>query len=296
MKRRNIAALAACLMMAAAGVNAQSEIIHEERSLYRDIVVTQDGDRRCMQFDVRYAAMNQSCMDLGDRQRLVFDYAQMSFAGLLINPEPRRVLIAGLGGGSIPSLMHEEFPDTGIDVVEVDPAVVRVAKEYFDFRETERMEVHEADARVFIKRAGLRDESYDYILLDAFSEEYIPEHLLTREFLQEVKQLLTDDGVLVANTFATSRLYDHESETYRDVFGEFYNFQRAGTGNRIIVATKGELPSRGELRGPARELHDRLEPFGVRLMEYPARLSTEPDWDTSARVLTDQYSPANLLN
>ena len=53
--------------------SGQSEVIHEERSLYRNIVVTQDGDMRCMQFDARYANMNQSCMDLEDPRRLVFD-------------------------------------------------------------------------------------------------------------------------------------------------------------------------------------------------------------------------------
>lgn len=284
------------LMMTMSQTYAQREIIHEERSQYRDVVVTEFNNQRCMLFNVHRGDMNQTCMDLRDPRRLVFSYTKMSFAGLLLNPHPRRILVAGLGGGTIPMAMRELFPDATIDVLEVDPAVVTVAHEFFDFREDDAMTAHVVDARVFIKRAGLRGEQYDYIVLDAFSGEYIPEHLLSREFLEEVRAILTDDGVVVANTFSSSRLYDYESVTYQAVFGEFYNFKLPGSGNRLILATKTELPSPGDLRSPARALYEALEPYGVNLMEYPPRLTTRPDWDTSTRILTDQYSPANLLN
>jgi spermidine synthase len=276
--------------------HAQREIIHEERSQYRDVMVTEFNNQRCMLFNVHRGDMNQTCVDLRDPKRLVFNYTKMSFAGLLLNPDPRRILVAGLGGGTIPMAMRDLFPAATIDVLEVDQAVLNVAQEFFDFREDDAMQAHVVDARVFIKRAGLRGEQYDYIVLDAFSDEYIPEHLLSKEFLEEVRAILTPDGVVVANTFSSSRLYDYESVTYQAVFGEFYNFKLPGSGNRLILATKSELPSPGDLRAPARELYDALEPYGVNLLEYPPRLTTRPDWDTSTRVLTDQYSPANLLN
>ncbi len=277
--------------------SAQRNVVHEERSQYRDIVVTEFNGQRCMLFNVVRGDMNQTCMDLSDPERLIFTYTKMSFAGLLFNPQPERILIAGLGGGTIPMTLRELYPDAEMDVVEIDPAVVTVAKDWFNYQEDDKHEVHVVDARVFIKRAGLRGEKYDFIMLDAFSGEYIPEHLLSREFLQEVKTLLTDDGILVANTFSSSRLYDHESVTYRDVFGPFYNFKLPDSGNRIILATPGDtLPHVGDLRAPARDLYDRLEPYGINILEFPPRLSDEPDWDTEARVLTDQYSPANLLN
>lgn len=285
------------LVLSTQQVSAQRNIIHEERSQYRDIVVTEFNGQRCMLFNVVRGDMNQTCMDLSDPDRLIFTYTKMSFAGLLFNPEPRRILIAGLGGGTIPMLLRDLYPEAEIDVVEIDPAVVKVAKEWFNYEEDANHEIHVVDARVFIKRAGLQGETYDFIMLDAFSGEYIPEHLLSREFLQEVKALLTDDGILVANTFSGSRLYDHESVTYADVFGKFYNFKLPESGNRIILATPGEsLPHPGDLRAPARELYDQLEPYGINILEFPPRLSDEPDWDTDARILTDQYSPANLLN
>ena len=272
-----------------------AEAIHEERSKYRDITVTQVGDRRCLLFNVHRGDRNQTCMMVDDRDLLVFDYTRMSFSGLLLKPDPEDILVIGLGGGSIPMTFADLFPNAKIDVVEIDEAVVRVAEEYFYYSDTDNMTVYVDDGRPFIKRAGIRGQKYDYIVLDAFSGDYIPEHMLTREFLEEVKAIMTEDGVLVANTFSTSRLYDHESVTYQRAFGEFYNFKLPTSGNRIIIAQLDALPPRGEMVEESRRIAPSLEKYGVRLTEYPRRLTTRVDWDMSRSELTDQYSPGNLL-
>ncbi|HAG70629.1 MAG TPA: spermidine synthase [Gammaproteobacteria bacterium] len=283
------------LLLFSFSVTASAETIHEERSKYRDIAVTQNGDRRCLLFNVHRGDRNQTCLYVSEPDRLVFDYTKMSFAGLLLKPAPEKILIIGLGGGSLPLTFNDLFPDAQIDTIEIDDAVVRVAKQFFFFEENENMKVYVDDGRPFIKRASIRKQKYDYIVLDAFSGDYIPEHMLTQEFLEEVKSIMTDDGVLVANTFSTSRLYDHESVTYQRVFGEFYNFRLPTSGNRIIIAQLGELPSQNELIAVAEQLKARMVKYGVSLDEYPRRLSTRVDWDMSRRVLTDQYSPGNLL-
>ena len=269
--------------------------IHEERSKYRDITVTEVGNRRCLLFNVHRGDRNQTCVLVNDKQRLVFDYTRMSFAGLLLNDRPERILVIGLGGGSIPMTFSELFPDARIDVVEIDEAVARVAERFFFFEATENMSVLIDDGRPFIKRAGIRQEKYDYIVLDAFSGDYIPEHMLTREFLDEVRNIMRPGSVLVANTFSTSRLYDHESVTYQRAFNEFFNFKLPSSGNRIIIAQLEPLPSRKKLVAKARSLADRLKKYGIPILRYPSRLSTRVDWDMSRRQLTDQYAPANLL-
>jgi spermidine synthase len=130
-------------------------------------------------------------------------------------------------------------------------------------------------------------------MLDAFDHEYIPEHLLTREFLQEVASLLTAQGVLAANTFSSSRLYDHESVTYAAVFGSFYNLRQ---DNRVILATKGPLPTMATIQRNAARFEKAYESFTIDVDRMVRMFSTKVDWNTQARVLTDQYSPANLLN
>ena len=118
---------------------------------------------------------------------------------------------------------------------------------------------------------------------------------MTKEFLNDVKALLTPDGIVVANTFASSRLYDHESVTYTEVFGQFMNLKMPGSGNRVVVAGKNELPSQELLRAQADYLKPRLDLYGVDLPLLVPYISRTADWNTSARSLTDQYAPANLL-
>ncbi|MCB1693609.1 MAG: hypothetical protein KDI19_12650, partial [Pseudomonadales bacterium] len=108
-----------------------AEDIHREKSLYRNIVVREAGNRRCLVFAVKRGDRNQTCIDMDHPRRLVFAYVRMSLAGLLLDPQPRHILVVGLGGGSIPMTLSELYPEARIDVVEIDEAVERVAKEYF---------------------------------------------------------------------------------------------------------------------------------------------------------------------
>lgn len=274
---------------------AQAKVIHRERSLYSTILVDQRGSTLCLQFSIRSDQRNQSCVDQKNPKKLVFGYAKMMLSSLLLQPDPHDILIIGLGGGTLPTTLHELYPNARIDVVEIDPAVKTVAETYFNFTASEQVVVFLQDARVFTKRALIRDESYDLIMLDAFNGDYIPEHLMTREYVEESRQLLRAGGVLVANTFSISKLYDHESETYRAVFGEFYNVTTNDSANRIIIARNEPLPDGLEFAAIARQLAPALRPYDLRIVDFPRRFSKKRNWDESARVLTDQYSPANLL-
>ena len=271
--------------------------IHQERSLYRNIIVTEDSQRRCMRFTItRRQGQNQSCQFLRKPQELVFPYAKMVLSSLLVQDNPQRILIVGLGGGTLPEVYHALFPQAEIISSEIDEAVVRVAREYFDFEENDRVKVDVSDARVYIKRAGLRSEKFDLVILDAFNGEYIPEHLMTKEFLEEVRALLPENGMVVANTFSTSRLFDAESVTYEQVFGEIFSISMSGTGNRVIIATRQPLPDREVLASRVPQWRDRLRDFGMDLADYPPHMKKDATWNQDERPLTDQYAPANLLN
>jgi spermidine synthase len=275
--------------------DAQGRIVHRERSLYSTILIDQQGSLVCLQFSIRTDQRNQSCMDQRRPNEMVFSYTRMMMTGLLLRPSPERILMIGLGGGTLPTALAELYPDTEIDVVEIDPAVVRVAGEFFGYVPSANTTVFTQDGRVFIKRAALRGDTYDLIMLDAFNGDYIPEHLMTREFLQETRSLLTPGGAVVANTFSISQLYHHESTTYTAVFGRFYNLKTGESANRIILAANGPLPDPTIMEQRAADLAPRVRKYGISLSDHVKGLETRPDWDTSARVLTDQYAPANLL-
>jgi spermidine synthase len=283
------------LLLFAAGVAAADnmKLLHSERSLYREVLVYESGSVRCICF-TRYCRIGrQTCQDVKHPDRIVMNYPQMMLGALFVKPEPRSVLIIGLGGGTIPRALQEVIPEARIDVVEIDPAVVSVARRYFDLGESSKLNVIEADGRVHVKRALRGQQRYDLIMLDAFDHEYIPEHLLTREFLTEVKSLLAPGGVLAANTFSSSRLYDHESTTYAAVFPQFFNLKRE---NRVIIASNGPLPDDAQLRANSAKFQKAFDSFGFSANKLLGLFSRKQDWERDARVLTDQYSPANLLN
>lgn len=288
--------VALILSCAAAATHAAPKVIYTKPSLYRNITVTDDGKRICMQFASRGTYFSQQSCQYKDRpDELVFDYARLSFVGLLPHPDPQRILVVGLGGGSIPKAFNQLYPEAKIDVVEIDPAVVDVAEKYFDFKESDNVNVIVKDARVFVKQAGIMGREYDYIMLDAFNGDYIPEHLMTREWLEENKRILADDGVLVANTFSVSQLYHNESVTYEAAFGWMRNV-KLDSGNRIILTGNIDPVSRLELQAMAGKMDaERFEPYGFTPAWIAGNVHDDIDWKRDAQVLTDQYAPVNLL-
>ena len=272
-----------------------AEVIHEEPSLYGKILVTREAGILCMKFAGRSERRRQSCINERAPQTMALHYTRMMMASLLLAPEPERILVTGLGGGTLPKALAALLPDARIDVVEIDPAVLSVANRFFDFQAGGNTNVFVQDARVFTRRALRDGNRYGLILLDTFDGDYIPEHLMTLEYLHQARQLLAPGGVLAANTFAISRLYDHESETYYRAFGPFFNFTMPDSGNRIILASTAPLPDNRTLNQAARSWRQRLAPYGVPVTRYPRRFDRAQNWNRDRRPLTDQYSPANVL-
>jgi len=244
-------------------------------------------------FRARRGMGRESCKDMANPKEFVFEYASMMLGSLFLNPSPKRILIIGLGGGTLPEALQEMLPDATIHTVEIDPAVEQIAYDYFDYVPGPNTENFISDGRVFVKRAMSAPEKYDLVMLDAFEADYIPEHMLTRDFLEEVTQVMTPDGVLAANTFSRSALYDYESVTYQAVFGEFYNLKYA---NRIVLAKRGGLPSMDVVRENARIWDAELRSRDANPDFVLPIMLTRVDWNTSVPILTDQYSPSNILN
>jgi spermidine synthase len=275
---------------------ATARVLHQERSLYQNVLVIERFGEVCLQFTVRSDLRNQSCMKIDRPREMVFTYTRMMLGALLLRDDPGSILVVGLGGGTLTMALQDLFPEAHIDAVEIDPAVVRVAERFFQFKAGPHTKVHTQDARVFGRRMAAKRQHYDLILLDAYNGEYIPEHLLTAEYLTETKNLLAPGGILAANTFAISDLYDHESTTYTHVFGTFLNFRLSESANRVIMASNAPFVDTAFRRSRAAALGDRTKVFGVNLASFVRHLDGRQDWNPEARILTDQYSPANLLN
>lgn len=276
-------ALATMLMLELEIVQA-ADVIHTEPSQFSPIVVYEKRGERCMNFGSVHAPGRQTCIDLQEPDKMVFAYTRMMMGALLLAPEPRRILIIGLGGGTLSRALHRSLPAARIDNVDIDPAVVKVAERYFGFEPSAEQRVFVEDGRKFVEDALREQRQYDLIMLDAFGVDYIPQHLMSREFLQMVHDILAPDGVLAANTFAGSRLYAQESATYRAVFGPYFNLR---SGNRVILAKRGGLPGPEALQAAAHRLTPVLAPFGVEPLALLGQFSTDQDWPADTPVIAD---------
>lgn len=194
--------------------------IYSGRGMFGEIYIYDDANGfRTMEFE--RGAARHSLVRLGDPLHLEFEYSRIALIGLALSRQPpQRILVVGLGGGSLPVFLHRAYPEVQIDVVEIDPEVVRVAKRYFDVTEDARLRLHVADGRRFIEQSAAA--SYDIVMLDAFGAREVPAHLSTQEFLRSVRRVLRPDGVSVSNLWgpnANPRYFDMVA-THQTVFDE----------------------------------------------------------------------------
>ncbi|HYT85886.1 MAG TPA: fused MFS/spermidine synthase [Burkholderiales bacterium] len=178
----------------------------------------------------------QSVVKPGDPDHLELPYARVAIAGLALCEEPRRILVVGLGGATLPMFLRRHYPSAAIDVAEIDPEVVDVAKKFFGFREDERMWVHIGDGRRFIE--NVPQPYYDIIYLDAYGAHDVPAHLTTQEFLRAVRRAVMPSGVAIGNVWRppSNPLHDSMIRTYQEVFDELFILDVPGDVNNILLA------------------------------------------------------------
>jgi len=141
----------------------------------------------------------QSCMSLADPDDLVLDYTRAMMGALLFNPEPRRVLMIGLGGGAMVKYLYRHVPQAALTVVEISQAVIDLRHDFLIPPDDERLQTICADGAVFLVKPPQR---YDLILVDGFHGEGIAEALCSRSFYNHCRKALTPEGLLVANVHA----------------------------------------------------------------------------------------------
>jgi spermidine synthase len=279
---------------------ARTKILFEKDSFYHHIRVEEDEEARYLYFDHTL----QSAMNLDNPASLRLLYTRFASLGLALTPDARKALMIGLGAGSIPKKYHREFPDMEIDVAEIDPEVIQVAKRYFFFQEGRNLRAHAQDGRLFLARTPHR---YDLILLDAYYAATIPFHLTTREFFRAADQKLTENGVLVINIIAAvtgrrSKIARSLTKTLREIFPQIYIFLTLGadgkdadTKQNVII-----LASKNQQRSGIDEIVKRSAVLGRDL--FPERLEDitnsyyeAPLADDNVPVLTDDYAPTDSL-
>lgn len=178
----------------------------------------------------------QSVIRPGDPLHLELPYTRVATIGLALIPPDARILYVGLGGGAMPMHAHRVLPRASIDVVEIDPLIVDLAQSYFGFRPDSLLRVHTADGRAFIE--GAAPETWDLIVLDAFSDDAIPHALATREFLATVHSRLALSGIVLSNLWTANDAYSSMLATYRSVFTDVHLLHIPDRRQAILITAR----------------------------------------------------------
>jgi len=265
-------------------------IAHVETE-YNDIFITKRQNQLVMSFQVKGWDYTESITNLADADDLPLRYAQVMTVAAIYPEMPKRILMLGLGGGSISTYLGRFLPEATITTVEVDPGVIQAAKTYFGLRESERMRYASGDGRVFLTRSG---ELYDLILLDAYRGGYVPFHLLTREFYTLVKQRLAPGGAAAFNVHDGNKLYPSTIRTLAEVFPGLDLFP-TGIGEVIAVATAAPV-DRDTLARRAESLQQR---YGTRFplpQLLQRRLDQRQAQAAGGDLITDDFAPADVYD
>jgi len=291
--RRYIAAIGAVIALLAPAALGQGSrtLLESKESLYNNIYVYQETPYISMTFGHNRAIYTESVYNTNDDRDLPVAYTQYMTESLAYPKQIKAVVEIGFGGGRTAWYLHRFMPGVQITSVELDPAVVQLARKYFGIKDEPNFQVVNRDGRLFLADTK---ERYDIILIDAYRGPFVPFHLLTKEFYQLVKDRLAEGGVMAQNVEPTTMLFDAAVKTMREVFSntDFY----AASGNVVGIAYDGPQKTAEELGKIAAERQAALNLRYDLNQMLKARQEFAADMiDGKAKVLTDDFAPVESL-
>lgn len=294
-RSRDVVVSSGFAVLALSGLAVGAGTPCDVESTYFCAVVRTDPDRpsgRTLLLD----DLRNSYVDLDDPTHLEFSYSQIVgdvIEAVAPGTTPVRAAHIGGGGFTMPRYLAATRPGSTSVVFELDPSVVELAEDRLGLVLSPELRAVTGDARVHLR--DLATGSIDLVIGDAFGGEAVPWHLTTREFVEEIHDVLAPGGVYVLN------LIDHggldfaraEAATLRDVFAHVAVIAPLARlqgdtngGNFVLVASDAPLP----------------------VAEIAARNAGRGDDDTvwssdadlgrfvdHAVVLTDEYAPVDQL-
>jgi predicted membrane-bound spermidine synthase len=216
-------------------------LVEEKESAYNYIQVVKEG--------TRYELM----LNEGHAIHSIYDTDQLLTGGpwdyWLIAPyfnknfAPSDMKGMAMIGSAAGTAMHQYdvvYPGVPVDGVEIDPEIVDIGNKYFGMSTLKNATTHEEDGRTYLQTDG-KNKKWTVIGIDAYRQPYIPFHLTTQEFFQEVSSHLEDNGVAMINagrTQSDTRLVDALANTMRTVFPNVYVIDVPTMANSMVIATK----------------------------------------------------------
>lgn len=222
----------------------------------RSVTIAEEGGVRSLHIG---GLAIQSAMRMSAPGQLELHYTRAMMGFLLFHPEPRHVLMIGLGGGSIAKYIHERMPSARTTVVEIRREVVAAARAFFSLPEdSSRLEVIVGDGARYVPE---HPECTDVLLLDGFENGRQPSVLCSQAFYDAAFRCLRPGGILVVNFMAFDRKLDALcARLEKSSGGRVMQLEAADRVNIIALALRN-----GPSRVSIRELRERAVALKGRL-------------------------------
>lgn len=255
---------------------------YETETLYNTVLITNDeifqktGERHM----ILNAAFSSAIPYEGND--LVYDYTKYYRLSQHFNPDINKGLLIGGAGFTYPKDFLKQFPNAAMEVVEIDPQLLDLAKQYMRFQDDPRLTVVFDDARIYLEKTSTQ---YDVIFGDAYNHYSVPPHLTTLEIAQTMFDHLSNNGVVLLNLISNldGTFLKAEYSTFKRIFPQVYLFATVDPKNSRIpqnvqlVALKSKQVPSWNSQSPE-------------LQNYLAnRITLDPE--PTEPILTDEFAP-----
>ena len=213
----------------------------------------------------------QSRLCLARPWELTIPYTRYMAGALLLVPEPRNILVIGLGAGSLAHFFLHHFPHCRMTCVENSPQVIALARGFFGLPREDRLRVECRDGLEYVRA---ENASFDLLLVDAFDQQGMAAPIYHQGFFQRCAQLLGEDGILAGNLWSGNRLhYQRLREGLAACFSMVWQLPVPERGNVVVWAGEIDQPWQ-RLPSKGRALSDLARRYGLDLREILATAKT----------------------
>ncbi len=210
---------------------------------FREPFVVEEGEVRSLHFTLGEL---QSSMRVDRPDELQVDYTRTMMGFLLLAPQPRRIAMIGLGGGSLAKFCHRFLASAQVTVVDNNPGVIALRRHFGIPDDDDRLTVLADDGAAFVARC---DGAADVLLVDGFDATGQPPQLCSQAFYDGCRRALTPGGVLVVNLHADDALHPQYMQRIGASFaGNAMQVLAHEQGNCIVFAARDRPVTLASLR------------------------------------------------
>ncbi len=214
----------------------------------------------------------------------------------MIEHPPKRILFIGMGAGILPRFFARRYPETIIDIVEIDKEIPEIAEKYFGYAKSPKTNIIIKDGRDYINRTK---HKYDLIVIDAYNSSAIPFQLTTKEFYQKIRQALNPDGVITANiaNVGKTEFVGSELKTINSIFPKLQIYVCPQGYTYVPFAALNWTQTEQSLRKNAEKI-DSEKILSYKLTDILDTKMKKQDIDEmmkDKKVLTDDFAPVETM-